>query len=224
MIKLKICGVTNESDASHLTSMGVDFIGLIFVEETPRSINLAKAIEIKNQLSKEVKLVGVFKDQDKQLVNRYADKINLDLIQLHGQESSQYIEHMERPVIKTIDYDPISGKIIDPAALEELQNCKYLLLDKPKNNKATTNVLKLTKTVEMVSNINKSTFLAGGLNLKNIEMLMNSILPFALDICSGIESSPGKKSVTKIKQLVELVNQINLHHQSSKDKSPSPVW
>ena len=101
-IKVKICGIRNLSSALATVSAGADFLGFIFVASSPRCIDVTTAFQIVNKLSVKVNTVGVFQNASTTTINSVAFKLNLDYVQLHGQEDNRLIKKIATPVIKTV--------------------------------------------------------------------------------------------------------------------------
>jgi len=202
MTKIKICGITSIEDLQELEKLGIDFFGMIFYPPSPRSVSLEKAKKITNHLTKysSIKKVGVFVNEPLENVKETISKLNLDLVQLHGDESLEYCKSIDIPVIKVVRVE--SEKDLNKIT-EYKTIVPYILLDtKLKNLYGGTgksfdwNILNST----ILKNCNW--FLSGGLNEKNFKEGLK-FNPYALDFNSGVEKAPGIKDIVLIKKIVQ---------------------
>ena len=203
-VKVKICGLTNLGDAQCAVDSGADFLGFIFYPASPRAVIVPKVAEIvKNLKDSTAKTVGVFVDSPAHFVNEAASEIGLDFVQLHGSEDSNYIEQIEKPVIKVF-------RINDDFDLNELKgyNVPYFLLDTYKKGLmgGTGETFNWDKAVEAKSY--GKIFLSGGLTVDNVEEAVRKVNPFCVDISSGVEISPGVKDKDKIKEIISKVKSL----------------
>ena len=102
MIPTKICGITNLMDAKVAVENGASAIGFIFYEKSPRAISIENAKSISKQLSYSVVRVGVFVNQNKDFIDKTISEVQLNMIQLHGDESSNFCNQFEVPVFKAV--------------------------------------------------------------------------------------------------------------------------
>ncbi len=203
--KVKICGITNLGDARFAAGAMADYLGFIFYDKSPRYIEPGEAGAIINWIEGPEK-VGVFVNQPLDDVNRIAKESGLDLVQLHGDETLEYCQLIEKPIIKAIhitsDYDTEELKAKVQMYSEVAQ---FLLFDSKIGDQwggtGTTfdwNILKeITGDVPF--------FLSGGLNPDNVSDAIDLVKPFAIDVSSGIEEKPGLKDFEKIEALMEVV-------------------
>ncbi len=191
---IKICGITNYDDAKKCVDLKVNFLGFIFAE-SPRRITIDKANEIISKLPKIIKKVAVFKNNPIDYVIDIINKVEIDLVQLHGNEGIGYINLIERPIIKALD-------ITDEEVSEKVK--KYLgcvpLLDLPKGSDKEFKV-------DIAAEISKkqSIMVAGKITLDNVKEIISQVKPMAIDICSGVEKEIGIKDH---KLLEKLINKI----------------
>ena len=102
MIPTKICGITNLVDAKVAVENGASAIGFIFYEKSPRAISIENAKSISKHLSYSVVRVGVFVNQNKDFIDKTISEVQLNMIQLHGDESSKFCNQFEVPVFKAV--------------------------------------------------------------------------------------------------------------------------
>ncbi|MBX3154061.1 hypothetical protein KF728_28155 [Candidatus Obscuribacterales bacterium] len=194
--RVKICGITNAEDALMAVIAGADFIGLIFAQASQRRVKLEVARQVRTTIGNNAKVVGVFQNQDIEFVNRVAKELDLDYIQLHGEEDRNYIEYCNRPVIKTLSYN---AEVETLRTLAGVSNLSYLLFDAPKESVKQEDVEEnLIRFANRLRSIKESSipsfFIAGKLTPDNVAFSIEMLKPFAVDVASGVESAPGVKS------------------------------
>ncbi|MFH2139086.1 MAG: phosphoribosylanthranilate isomerase [Candidatus Omnitrophota bacterium] len=207
MPKVKICGITNKRDALNAVKLGADAIGFMFAK-SPRRISVDTAAGIIKELPPFVSTVGVFVDADKEKVLSILKKCKLDVLQFHGQENDNYCLFFKKycKIIKAFRLqDHNSLKLI-----RKYKNIDAILCDSfdAKKIGGTGKVFKwdLLKGVKF----NKPLIIAGGVSSINAKGIVGLLAPFALDISSGVESSPGKKSERMMRDFMNEVNKITL--------------
>ncbi|MBO6793301.1 MAG: phosphoribosylanthranilate isomerase [Balneolaceae bacterium] len=201
--KVKICGITNLEDARFASGAMVDYLGFIFVESSPRYIDPEKAGAIVNWVEGPEK-VGVFMDQPLDDVNVLAKFSGIDLVQLHGNETLEYCQLIEKPIIKVIHVGETSSKEeIETQVALYSEVAEFLLFDTKANGKfgGTGKTFDWSLLNEIADDI--PFFLAGGLNPENVSGAIEMVQPFAVDLNSGVEEEPGLKDFEKIEQLME---------------------
>lgn len=195
MIPTKICGITNFSDAQCAVYHGASAIGFIFYNKSPRFVSVEKAKSISDQLPIDIARVGVFVNSQKNIIDRTIQIVPISMIQLHGDETPEFCNQFEIPVIKAL-------RVIDSKSLSKIndfQVAAFLLDTFSDDSYGGTgktfdwSVLEIDMKVPII--------LSGGLNPENILDAIESVNPSALDINSGLELAPGIKDHTKIKNL-----------------------
>ena len=203
-MKIKICGLKRLDDISYVNEAGVDFAGFIFAEKSKRKIDFSTAKNLKKELKKDIKSVGVFVNQSFDFIKQAVDLGLVEFVQLHGEEDNSFIEKIQKelniPVIKAFKAD-LNLK-------DNLKNTKadYVLIDSSDNQ----NFGGTGKTFDwgLIPETNKKIFLAGGLNSNNILSAIQTVRPFCLDVNSGVELN-GIKNKTMIEDIVEKVRKYN---------------
>lgn len=203
--KVKICGITNLADARYAAGAMADYLGFIFYDKSPRFIDPAEAGAIINWIEGPEK-VGVFVNQPLDDVNRIAKESGLDLVQLHGNETLEYCQLIEKPIIKVIHITPdFDIKELKAKVLLYSEVAEFLLFDSKIGDQwggtGTTfdwNILK-----EITGEI--PFFLSGGLNPENVKEAIETVQPYAVDVSSGVEEEPGIKDFEKIEALMEAI-------------------
>ena len=199
--RIKICGITNLQDAKVAIDEGVDAIGLVFCENSPRYINISRAKEIVENTTPFVNCVGLFVDAEKEYINNVLKEVALDTLQFHGQESEQACALYNKPYIKAIR---MSENINLSEETEKYFSAHALLLD--------TYIEGLPGGTGIVfdwdlipKDIAKPIILAGGLNASNVKDAIKKISPYAVDVSGGVETEKGKKDPSKIKEFINEV-------------------
>jgi len=201
MIGVKICGITHIGDAYAAAESGADALGFIFYPRSRRYIAPERAKEIIQKIPGSIGRVGVFVNQEIQAVKEIVSFCGLRLIQLHGDESPQYCGQFPMSsLIKTVSH----------WAEEEIQKLenyavKAILVDAREpgcyggtgKNSDWALALKVKKNHPLI--------LAGGLNKENIRRAIETVRPDAVDINSGVETSPGKKDPHQIREIMEII-------------------
>ncbi len=203
--KVKICGITNLADARYAAGALADYLGFIFYEKSPRFIDPAEAGAIINWIEGPEK-VGVFVNQPLDDVNRIAKESGLEMVQLHGNETLEYCQLIEKPIIKVIhiplDYDleELKAKVLLYSEV-----AKFLLFDSKIDNQwgGTGKTFDWNILKEITGDV--PFFLSGGLNPNNLKEAIETVHPYAVDISSGVEEEPGIKDFEKIEAVMEIV-------------------
>lgn len=197
--RIKVCGITNHEDARAAAAAGADAIGFIFVEQSPRLVQPDRVRAITEELPPFIERVGVFRDEEIDVIREIIHYCHLTLVQLHGSESPEYCSKIPRPVIKTFSVRPESDS-------EELvpyaQVASGFLLDTYHRHMAggtgRTFDWKIVEKLRPPGPV----ILAGGLNPDNVGEAISQVKPFAVDVNSGVEYQPGRKDLDKLKNFV----------------------
>jgi phosphoribosylanthranilate isomerase len=197
MSKIKICGLSRMEDISAVNRVLPDYIGFVFAPSR-RQINERMAAILKESLNSRIKAVGVFVNQEIDIVAGLYQSGVIDMVQLHGDEDEGYIarlkEHCGCPVIRAIG-------IVD-ALPPMLKNVDYYLFDTLSGQRGGTGEAFDWSVLRDYSG--PPYFLAGGLSIVNIPEAIHTLAPFCIDVSSGAETD-GKKDADKINQIVQLV-------------------
>jgi phosphoribosylanthranilate isomerase len=200
MVRVKICGITNLDDALASIDAGAHALGFNFYPASPRYIAPSAARAIIEQLSPSVLCVGVFVNlPEAKDVQRQASEAGVQAVQLHGDESPLYCRELKDLfVIKALrvknDFKPEQAAVYEADAV---------LLDgfTPRafggaGQRFDWSVAASTR--QLVAKL----FLAGGLNANNVAAAIESVQPYAVDACSGLESIPGRKDMAKVRAFI----------------------
>jgi phosphoribosylanthranilate isomerase len=198
IVKVKICGITNYEDAVAAIDMGADMLGFNFFPGSPRFITPHDAEILINRLPAFVDTVGLFVNETVEKINEVLTLCQLNWIQLHGDEDPQFCRSFLSRNVKTMkairvkDHNDIESArtfFTDAVLLDAFDPAKY----------GGTGV---SFDWNIIGNISQRIFLAGGINPDNIASAVK-LGVYGVDICSGIESAPGKKDHKKMKKLFD---------------------
>lgn len=196
--KVKICGITNLKDAEAAIDDGADLLGFNFHPESPRYIEPEKAQKIIAALPAFIDIVGLFVNADFDTIRRVMDICSLNWLQLHGDEAPAFCDSLNSLHLSTIK----AIRVKDYRDMKKVEQyfTDAILLDAFDPDKYGGTGLRFDWNI--IGHINKRIFLAGGINPDNVVEAV-TLGVYGIDICSGIEKSPGIKDHKKMKQLFE---------------------
>ncbi|MDR0306864.1 MAG: phosphoribosylanthranilate isomerase [Chitinispirillales bacterium] len=200
-MRIKICGITRYEDARIAANLGVDALGFIFYPQSSRYISPVNAAEIIKKLPPFISRTGVFVDEDPNRVVEITALAGLDTVQLHGNESPEYCAAMPVPVIKVFSIHDKS----DISKLSDYKVSGYLLDTWSPDRKGGTGKIFDWSVAAKACSIYNTVILSGGLGPSNLQEAMETVRPFAVDVNSGVEISPGVKSPPKMKDAISIV-------------------
>lgn len=188
--RLKICGIKRIEDVEIINQIKPDFIGFVFAE-SKRKIDLKTAIKLRKKIDSKIISVGVFVDEDIDNIVRAVKSKAIDIVQLHGNEDKEYIKKLKQK----IDVKILKAIIVYNSRKINIDyaNADFLLIDSGYGS---------GKTFDWNISINtkKLIFVAGGINIDNIEEAYKRFKPYAFDLSSSIEVE-GYKDFNKIKDI-----------------------
>jgi phosphoribosylanthranilate isomerase len=205
MIRVKICGITNYQDASNAVKLGVHALGFIFAP-SPRQITPDKAREIICAIPPFVKTVGVFVNEDPDTIRKIIQFCGLDLVQLHGDESPDLCHELMPYSIKAFRIKNQDSLL---SVMPYLGKIRAVLFDAfSEEKRGGTGKTFDWDLAKKGKDLGVPVILSGGLTPSNIEQAISTVRPFAVDVNSGVEDSPAKKSPTLMKRLMETIKGI----------------
>lgn len=202
--RIKVCGITRLDDALYCAGSGADAIGFVFAE-SKRRIEPTAAARIVRALPPFVMAVGVFVDDSPDRVNEVADCVGLHAVQLHGSESPGDCASIRVPVIKRFDVTSTDTPESLGVRIDPFDVAAYLLDPGAGDGRAFDHAVAAGLSHRLV--------IAGGLTADNVSDAIAAALPWAVDVCSGVEKSPGVKDRAKIQAFIEEVR----HHDAHAD-------
>ncbi|MQG36800.1 MAG: phosphoribosylanthranilate isomerase [SAR202 cluster bacterium] len=212
--QIKICGLRSAKAASVASECGADFLGFVFVDGVRRQLQPDEAAQIINeyrgstQVSKSIKLVGLFRNQSVDFVNQTAAKTNLDFVQLCGEENSDYVSRLNLPIFRQIRVkDGTKPNDLYKTVESHLNAGHRVVLDRfdidtPGGSGRSFN----WSAAEGVAEQNH-VLLAGGLKSENVQAAISQLAPWGVDVSSGVETD-GIKDPKLIKTFIETVRAI----------------
>jgi phosphoribosylanthranilate isomerase len=214
--EIKICGLTRANEAVSCAEAGADAIGLVFYPPSPRNLTPQQARDINLTLPEQTARVGVFVDSPVSDILKRIDDCRLTAVQLHGQESPDVVRVLcERgvQVIKALFIHklPLICEASRYPAATFLVECGKGLL--PGGNALTWNWGEV-KSFGMSYPL----ILAGGLSPDTIAQAVSEARPDAVDVSSGVESSPGRKDIQKVRALIQAISRCSIERQ------PRRIW
>jgi phosphoribosylanthranilate isomerase len=197
-VRVKICGITNLTDALAAVEAGADALGFMFFTGSKRYITPAEARKLTLQLPPFILRVGVFVNPSQEEVTEAIGTAGINALQFHGEETPGYCASFSLPVIKAI-------AIRDASSLDALQQYSpsaFLLDAYVPGERGGTGETFNWKLALNAKTLGKPIILAGGLTPKNVGPAISEVAPYGVDVSSGVESAPGKKDPKKIEDFI----------------------
>lgn len=201
MTKVKICGLFRPCDIDYINAAMPDYAGFVFAKSR-RQVTKDQAENLRKELNPNIIPIGVFVNEEIDYIAELVKENIISIIQLHGQEDEHYINSLKKiiaiPIIKAIKV----------TSVEDIMNAQrlpvdFLLLDQ--GDGGTGKTFDWSVVSDII--IEKPFFLAGGMNIDNVEKGINKLKPFAIDISSGVETN-GVKDETKIREIVRRIQNV----------------
>tara|TARA_S200000501_G_scaffold196304_1_gene184793 strand:- start:2131 stop:2784 length:654 start_codon:yes stop_codon:yes gene_type:complete len=210
-IRIKLCGFTRKADVLHAVNLGADAIGLVFYPASKRFVDCGKANELLSVLPSYVPCVGLFVNADFKFVIKVLEKVELTMLQFHGDEDFQYCQKLinivEKPFLKAVRIKPETTS----ESLLELENTfkklkpffSGLLFDSWTDEFGGSGKTFDWKIIP--KDLAARNFLSGGLTHLNVTDVVKYLKPFAVDVSSGIEIRKGLKDKFLIDKFISSV-------------------
>lgn len=215
---VKICGITNVEDARAAVEAGADMLGFNFYRPSPRFIEPEAAREIITAVRAETRsehagstMVGVFVNESIENVIRIAERCGLEGIQLHGDETIEYCGELKKQAPQRFAIKVVrSNGAVDLPGLSRYAADAFMLdAYDPKLRGGTGQTADWTCAREAAQLLPRL-FLAGGLSPENVVEAVSTVRPYAVDACSALELSPGKKDYARVREFVAAVRAVKL--------------
>lgn len=207
--KLKICGITSLADARYCAGAGVDYLGFIQYPGSPRYIEPAQAKEIIGWLYGP-EPVGVFVNETAEVINERVSTVGFTYAQIHGEYEPSFFKEITVPTIKAISIHPhTTSEELKDQLSRYAGSVDYFLLDTAKAGLwgGTGSTFDWDVAKELVQQY--PMFIAGGIDASNINQVIEALHPYAVDLASGVEESPGVKDFDKLAALFDAYQSIN---------------
>lgn len=197
MTKIKLCGLQSLNDVTAANAVQPDYIGFVFAKTSKRFVTPQTAEQLRKKLDRKIAVVGVFVNEPVEIVAALLNKGIIDMAQLHGNESEEYITFLRKKTDK---------KLIKAFSINEAKNLQaayacsadYILLDSGSGGTG--------KSFDwsILQDFGRPYFLAGGLNINNVSEAVSRLHPYAVDVSSGVETD-GRKDDVKMAAFVNAV-------------------
>jgi phosphoribosylanthranilate isomerase len=198
-VRIKICGIVHPDDAAAAVDAGADLIGLNFVPGSPRRLSLDLAERIASRVAGQVERVAVFQNAGWDEIERVTRRVDLERIQLHGEETEQDVEMLDFPVIKAVRGADREAAETYPGTL--------LLLDHPTRGGGQGQTWNWAEAAELIAE-GVDIILAGGLSPDNVAQALEALgdyLPWGVDVATGVEGENFRKDLARMQAFVAAV-------------------
>lgn len=202
--RVKICGITRVEDGVAAAARGADAVGLNFYAPSPRSVDLETAATIRRALPPFVTAVGLFVNAAPETVAESIERVGLDMLQFHGDESPEDCDGFGMPYLKAVRVD---GAVDLRAHGRRYAGAAGLILDTP-DEKLWGGTGSTFDWDLVPADLPLPLVLAGGLTPDNVAEAVHRLRPYAVDVSGGVESSPGVKDAGKIAVFIDEVNRV----------------
>jgi phosphoribosylanthranilate isomerase len=200
-VRVKFCGITREQDAHAAVALGVDAIGLVLTPRSKRRLDLGAARALRAVVPPLVSTVALFMDDEPRWIAEAVSVIHPDLLQFHGSESAVECARYGCRYLKAIGM----ADAVDPLeAIAAHASAAGFLLDSHAAGEQGGSGRAFDWT-RVPAGLNRPLILAGGLTCDNVGSAIRAVRPYAVDVSSGIESSPGIKDAEKMRRFIEEV-------------------
>jgi phosphoribosylanthranilate isomerase len=201
MTLIKICGITNVDDANAAVDAGADALGFNFYKPSPRYTSPQNAREIIEQLPSCVLTVGVFVNEQPDSLKTIVAESGIKALQLHGDESPEYCRELaaDHFVIKTLAV----SHSLDREIVQAYEVAAVMLDTKDNSLRGGTGRAFDWSVAQQVNQLVPKLFLAGGLSPENIAEAIEIVRPYAVDACSALEDTPGKKNHDRLRRFIQ---------------------
>jgi phosphoribosylanthranilate isomerase len=202
-VEVKVCGLTSRDDALAAAEYGADYLGFVLYPKSPRGITAARLAGIADALAPSLRLVGVFVNESRSLVEQVASDCRLHAVQLHGDESAQAFREMPVPVWRAVR---LGDDGIWQPPVEAWAVSRYVVDAAPPVVYGGAGVVADWGRAALLAE-SRPVMLAGGLTADNVADAVRTVRPLGVDASSGVESMPGKKDLACLKQFIEAARQ-----------------
>ena len=198
-MRIKICGITRPGDAEQALALGADTVGCVFHVASARHVTAEIAQDIQIAVGDAGTLVGLFVDPTVDQVQAVLDRVDLDVLQFHGQESPAFCEQFQRPYLKAV---AMSADVDLSAVNKAYESARGLLLDSAHEGQFGGTGHRFDWDW-IDAGIENRLMLAGGLNADNVGEAIRQVRPAAVDVSSGVERDKGIKDSDRMKAFIE---------------------
>ena len=198
-MRIKICGITRPGDAEQALALGADTVGCVFHAASARHVTAEIAQDIQVAVGDAGTLVGLFVDPTVDQVQAVLDRVDLDVLQFHGQESPAFCEQFQRPYLKAV---AMSADVDLSAVHKAYEAARGLLLDSAHEGQFGGTGHRFDWDW-IDAGLENRLMLAGGLNAGNVGEAIRRVRPAAVDVSSGVERDKGIKDSDRMRAFIE---------------------
>lgn len=198
-MRIKICGITRPGDAEQAMALGADTVGCVFHAASARHVTAEIAQDIQVAVGDAGTLVGLFVDPTVDQVQAVLDRVDLDVLQFHGQESPAFCEQFQRPYLKAV---AMSADVDLSAVNRAYESARGLLLDSAHEGQFGGTGHRFDWDW-IDAGLENRLMLAGGLNADNVGEAIRQVRPAAVDVSSGVERDKGIKDSDRMRAFIE---------------------
>jgi len=206
-VRVKFCGITSATDAGKAALVGADALGFVFFKESPRYVTPEDAERIIKNVPPFISTVGIFVNDDLGFIEECVERCGLSAVQLHGDEDTRYCVAFKNLKLKGVSLIK-AIRVKDRESLSLIEECPadVFLRDAYKSNVYGGTGKGFDRMLAIVAKeYGRRIIVAGGLTPDNVRNVIKEIAPYAVDVSSGIESSPGKKNVELMEEFMREV-------------------
>ncbi|WP_308388435.1 phosphoribosylanthranilate isomerase [Acidithiobacillus sp. AMEEHan] len=197
-VRVKICGITTPADAQLAAVAGADAIGMVFYPPSPRNVAITDAQQILAAVPPFVTRVGLFVNPQRAWVEEVLAACALDMLQFHGDEEPEFCAGFQRPYLKVLR---VSGECDLRPWRDRFGTAQGLLLDK-RDAQVFGGSGQSFAWWRLPQDLGIPLILAGGLHPENVATAIDVARPYAVDVSSGVEVSPGRKDRGKMERFI----------------------
>ncbi len=213
--RIKFCGMTRAGDVRLASELGADAIGFVFARDSPRRVRPPEARSMRNALAPLVDAVALFMDNSAEEVREAVRQVRPTLLQFHGSEDDAFCRGFGVPWLKAVAMG--DGQAPSAAALQaRYPGASGFLFDGHAPGAAGGSGTRFDWS-RLPAELNKPVMLAGGLDPDNVFDAITTVLPWGVDVSSGIESAPGAKDGERMRRFVEEVRRADCHVEHDTD-------
>ncbi len=203
-VRTKICGLCSADDARAAVVAGADALGLVFAHNSRRRLDTARAVSISQAIGPFVSRVALFMNDDATMINAVVESVTLDMLQFHGDETPAFCRSFGKPYMKAIAMGETDASVLQAA--HDYHDAAALLLDGNRRGQPGGQGETFDWQVDL-SAVALPVVVAGGLHPGNVGHAIAALAPYAVDVSSGVEDVPGRKSGDKMHAFIKAVDQ-----------------